>query len=59
MPIDNRVSYGGEAGVPVVEGAPASEQARVLTEVAARAAFAVSKASATGPKRSSLLRTVN
>ncbi len=59
VPIDNRVSYGGEAGVPVVEGAPGSEQARVLTEVAARAAFAVSKASATGPKRSSLLRTVS
>jgi len=32
VPIDNRVSYGGESGVPVVEGAPASEQARVLTE---------------------------
>ena len=59
VPIDNRVSHGGEAGVPVVEGAPGSEQARVLTEVAARAAFAVSKASATGPKRSSLLRTVS
>ena len=59
VPIDNRVSYGGEAGVPVVEGAPGSEQARVLTDVAVRAAFAVSKASATGPKRSSLLRTVS
>ena len=58
VPIDNRVSHGGESGVPVVEGAPASEQARVLIEVAAKAAFAVSKASATGPKRSSLLRTV-
>ena len=58
VPIDNRVSYGGESGVPVVEGAPNSEQARVFTEIAAQAAFAVSKASATGPKRSSLLRTV-
>ena len=59
VPIDNRVSFGGEAGVPVVEGAPGSEQARVFTEIAAQAAFAVSKASATGPKRSSLLRTVS
>jgi ATP-binding protein involved in chromosome partitioning len=58
VPIDNRVSYGGESGVPVVEGAPASEQAKALTQVAARAALALSKLSATGPKRSSLLRTV-
>src|SRR5690606_21916159 len=33
VPIDNRVSHGGESGVPVVEGAPGSEQARVLNEV--------------------------
>jgi ATP-binding protein involved in chromosome partitioning len=58
VPIDNKVSYGGESGVPVVEGAPASEQAKALSDVAARAALALSKLSATGPKRSSLLRTV-
>ena len=58
VPIDSRVSFGGEAGVPVVEGAPDSEQAKALTQVAARAALAISKLSATGPKRSSLLRTV-
>lgn len=58
VPIDNKISYGGEAGVPVVEGAPQSEQARALTQVAAQAALALSKLSATGPKRSSLLRTV-
>jgi ATP-binding protein involved in chromosome partitioning len=59
VPIDNKISYGGEAGVPVVEAAPESAQAKALIEVAAQAAFAVSKLSATGPKRSSLLRTVN
>jgi ATP-binding protein involved in chromosome partitioning len=58
VPIDNKISYGGEAGVPVVEAAPQSEQAHALTQVAARAALALSKLSATGPKRSSLLRTV-
>jgi ATP-binding protein involved in chromosome partitioning len=58
VPIDNKISYGGEAGVPVVEGAPQSEQAHALTQVAARAALSLSKLSATGPKRSSLLRTV-
>jgi ATP-binding protein involved in chromosome partitioning len=59
VPIDNKISYGGEAGVPVVEAAPQSEQARALTDLAARAALALSKLSATGPKRSSLLRTVS
>lgn len=58
VPIDSRVSFGGEAGVPVVEGAPQSEQARAFTQIAARAALALSRLSATGPKRSSLLRTV-
>ena len=58
VPVDSRVSFGGESGVPVVEGAPDSDQARAFTEVAARAALALSKLSASGPKRSSLLRTV-
>lgn len=58
VPVDNRVSFGGEAGVPVVEGAPDSDQARIFTQIAARGALAVSRLSATGPKRSSLLRTV-
>lgn len=58
VPIDHRIAYGGESGVPVVEGAPGSPQAAALTEVATRAALAVSVLSATGPKRSSLLRTV-
>ncbi|MGB1014081.1 MAG: P-loop NTPase [Nannocystaceae bacterium] len=59
IPIHNQISFGGEAGKPVVEAVPNSEHARVLTDVAAKAALAVSKRSATGPKRSSLLRTVH
>ena len=58
VPIDNKISYGGESGVPVVDAAPDSPQAKALLEVAAHAAMAVSRLSATGPKRSSLLRTV-
>ncbi|MCA9659717.1 MAG: Mrp/NBP35 family ATP-binding protein [Myxococcales bacterium] len=59
VPIDNRISYGAEVGVPVVEGAPDSEYAAALRAIAARAALAVSTLSATGPKRSSLLRTLS
>ncbi|HEY8377759.1 MAG TPA: Mrp/NBP35 family ATP-binding protein [Nannocystis sp.] len=58
VPIHTRVSFGGESGVPVVESAPDSEQAKVFTQIAARAAMALSKLSATGPKRSSMLRTI-
>ncbi len=58
VPIDNRISYGGEVGVPVVEGAPDSAYAEALTSIAAGAAMAVSILSGTGPKRSSLLRTI-
>ncbi len=59
IPIDNRISFGGESGVPVVESAPETPHAKALSDAAAQAALAVSKLSATGPKRSSLLRTVN
>jgi ATP-binding protein involved in chromosome partitioning len=59
VPIDNRISFGGESGVPVVEVRPSSEQARVFTEIAARPPSRSARLSATGPKRSSLLRTVS
>jgi ATP-binding protein involved in chromosome partitioning len=58
LPLDRVVSLGGERGVPIVESAPESEHAKVLFDVAARAAMAVAKISGTGPKRSSMLRTV-
>ncbi len=59
VPIDNRISYGAEVGVPVVEGAPDSEYAGALSSIASKAAMAVSTLSATGPKRSSMLRTLS
>jgi ATP-binding protein involved in chromosome partitioning len=59
IPIDNRISYGGESGLPVVEAHPTGEHAQALAMVAARAALAISKISATGPKRSSMLRTLS
>ena len=58
IPIEPRVAYGGESGRPVVEDDPEGEVARAFFELAAQAAMAASVRSATGPKRSSLLRTV-
>ena len=59
IPIDPAVAYGGEAGTPVVETNPDSELAKPFFELAAQAAMRASKRSATGPRRSSLLRTVD
>ena len=59
IPIDPAVAYGGEAGTPIVETSPQSAQAQAFFEVAAQASMRASKRSATGPRRSSLLRTVD
>ena len=58
LPIDNTVSAGGETGNPVVNAVPDGEHAKVFLDTAANVALAASKMHATGPKRSSLLRTV-
>ncbi len=57
--IDPAVAYGGEAGTPLVETSPDSAQSKSFFEVAAQAAMRASKKSATGPRRSALLRTVD
>jgi ATP-binding protein involved in chromosome partitioning len=59
IPIDPKIAFGGEAGTPVVEVDPEGEQARAFFDLAAQAALRASIRSATGPKRSSLLRTVD
>ncbi|HWB74337.1 MAG TPA: Mrp/NBP35 family ATP-binding protein [Nannocystaceae bacterium] len=58
LPIDPRVAFGGEAGKPVIEADPKGDVADAFRTVAISAALAASVRSATGPKRSSLLRTV-
>ncbi|MEM9456299.1 MAG: Mrp/NBP35 family ATP-binding protein [Myxococcota bacterium] len=59
IPIEPAIAFGGEAGTPVVESNPDSPHARAFFDLAAEAAMAASKRSATGPRRSSLLRTVD
>ena len=58
LPLDTKVSQGGESGQPVVTAAPESEHAKIFLDVAARVALEAAKLSATGPKRSSRLRTI-
>ncbi|NVB38999.1 Mrp/NBP35 family ATP-binding protein [Pseudenhygromyxa sp. WMMC2535] len=58
LPIDAKVSAGGETGNPVVHSAPDSEHAKAFLSLAATVALEAAKRHATGPKRSSLLRTV-
>jgi ATP-binding protein involved in chromosome partitioning len=58
LPIDTKVSTGGETGNPVVNSAPDSEHAQAFLDFAAKVGLAAAKLHATGPKRSSLLRTV-
>ncbi|MCX4244931.1 Mrp/NBP35 family ATP-binding protein [Paraliomyxa miuraensis] len=59
IPIEPAIAFGGEAGTPVVESNPQSPHAQAFFTLAAAAAMRASQRSATGPKRSSLLRTVD
>ena len=59
IPIEPAIAFGGEAGTPVVESNPQSPHAQAFFALAAQAALRASQRSATGPKRSSLLRTVD
>lgn len=58
LPLDAKVAIGGERGIPIVMGDPEGEHARAFMHIAAQVALATSKLAATGPKRSSRLRTV-
>jgi ATP-binding protein involved in chromosome partitioning len=58
LPLDTKVSTGGEVGNPVVNSAPDTEHAKTFLSLAATVALETAKRQATGPKRSSLLRTV-
>jgi ATP-binding protein involved in chromosome partitioning len=59
LPIEHSVAHGGETGLPVVVSAPQGELAQTFASTGARVAMEASKISGTGPKRSSMLRTVS
>ena len=58
LPVDRKVSLGGERGIPVVEADPDGTHGKMFRDVAAQATLRASKISGTGPRRSTLLRTV-
>ncbi|TPV95262.1 MAG: Mrp/NBP35 family ATP-binding protein [Myxococcales bacterium FL481] len=58
IPIDTRISHGGETGVPVVEANPHNTISAAFCEAAATAALELAKRSSTGPRRSTKLRMV-
>jgi len=51
IPLDGKVRYGGDSGVPVVVGAPESEHARIFMELATRVASRLLVNVLSGPRR--------
>ncbi|MFT3691896.1 MAG: iron-sulfur cluster carrier protein ApbC [Kofleriaceae bacterium] len=58
IPIDTRIRFGGDAGVPVVVASPDSENAQRFIDVATRAALEVARAVLSKPKRSPRLAVI-
>jgi ATP-binding protein involved in chromosome partitioning len=58
IPIDSKVRFGGDTGVPVVVGAPESEHARIFMDVAARTAGRIVARILSGPRRAAALTTI-
>jgi ATP-binding protein involved in chromosome partitioning len=58
IPIDTRIRFGGDAGVPVVVASPDSENAARFMDIATRAAMAVAKNVLSKPKRSPRLSVI-
>ena len=58
IPIDGKVRFGGDTGVPVIVGAPESEHARIFMDVAAQTAARVVGRVLSGPRRAAALTTI-
>jgi ATP-binding protein involved in chromosome partitioning len=58
IPIDSRIRFGGDAGVPVTIAAPDSENARRFYDLATRTALKVAGNVLSKPKRSSRLAVI-
>jgi ATP-binding protein involved in chromosome partitioning len=51
IPLDGKVRFGGDTGMPVVVGAPDSEHARIFMDIAARVAGRLVAQVLSGPRR--------
>ncbi|MBV8762622.1 MAG: Mrp/NBP35 family ATP-binding protein, partial [Deltaproteobacteria bacterium] len=58
IPIDTRIRFGGDAGVPVTVASPDSENAARFMDIAMKAAMAVAKNVLSKPKRSPRLAVI-
>ncbi len=58
IPIDTRIRFGGDAGVPVIVASPDSENAQRFMDIASKAALAVAKSVLSKPKRSPRLAVI-
>ena len=58
IPIDTRIRFGGDSGVPIVLSAPDSEHARRFMEIASKAALKVAANILAKPKRSPRLAVI-
>ena len=58
VPIDAKVRAGGDAGVPIVVGAPDSEHAKIFMDLAVKVAGRVAAHVLSGPRRVSSLVTI-
>lgn len=58
IPIDTRIRFGGDAGVPVVLASPESENAQRFMDLASRAALEIAKNVLSKPKRTPRLAVI-
>jgi ATP-binding protein involved in chromosome partitioning len=58
VPIDAKVRFGGDSGVPVVKGAPDSAHAKIFMDIASRVAGKIVSKVLSGPRRSASLVTI-
>jgi ATP-binding protein involved in chromosome partitioning len=58
IPIDTRIRFGGDAGVPIVVSAPDSENSRRFADLAQKTALAIAAGVLSKPKRSPRLAVI-
>ncbi|WP_428263748.1 iron-sulfur cluster carrier protein ApbC [Haliangium sp.] len=58
IPIDSRIRFGGDSGVPIVASLPDSEHARCFMDIASRTALGIAERILSQPKRSPRLAVI-
>jgi ATP-binding protein involved in chromosome partitioning len=58
IPIDTRIRFGGDAGVPIVQASPDSDNAMRFVDIATKTALKIAGAVLSKPKRSPRLAVI-